>query len=272
MRNDFKIFFDSPRPDSGAISFRGVGYREPMPPSVIDRPRGTGDYLFMYFYDEVEIRADGETALRPPGSMVIWPTGYYQFYGNGDHAYRHSWVHCRGSEIRQIIHANQIPVDTVMPVGSGDLAERYILEIHSQLTSYGTADPVIVRNLFENWMRELRRRLRGRETVPPDSILKARRFIESNYSEALALEQIAKIANLSVPHFCGEFKRVYGTGAIEYAIRLRMQQAAYLLRDVNLSVTEIARRVGYEDVFYFSKLFKKRFGMSPRAMRKSFTD
>jgi two-component system response regulator YesN len=49
-----------------------------------------------------------------------------------------------------------------------------------------------------------------------------------------------------------------------------MREAAYLLHDRNLNVTEIARRVGYAEIFHFSKLFKKRFGRSPRETRRSY--
>ena len=46
-----------------------------------------------------------------------------------------------------------------------------------------------------------------------------------------------------------------------------MHQAAYLLRDQNLAVKEVARSVGYRDPFAFSKLFKKHFGSTPSAYR-----
>lgn len=58
---------------------------------------------------------------------------------------------------------------------------------------------------------------------------------------------------------------------MEYAIRRRLHHAAYLLHDVNLLVTKIGRAVGYEDLFHFSKLFKKAHGMAPRDFRRKFT-
>ena len=54
---------------------------------------------------------------------------------------------------------------------------------------------------------------------------------------------------------------------IEFVIRQRLERAQYLLRNQNLAVGEVGRLVGYEDIFQFSKLFKKRFGESPRSMR-----
>jgi AraC-like DNA-binding protein len=53
---------------------------------------------------------------------------------------------------------------------------------------------------------------------------------------------------------------------MEYALRRRLHPAAYLLHEVNLSVTEVGRAVGYDDLFHFSKLFKKAHGAAPRAI------
>jgi iron complex transport system substrate-binding protein len=71
-----------------------------------------------------------------------------------------------------------------------------------------------------------------------------------------------------VSHFSALFKAHFGTSPIDYLVRLRLRAAAYLLRDVNVSVSSAAASVGYDDLYYFSKLFKKKLGVSPRAYRK----
>lgn len=54
---------------------------------------------------------------------------------------------------------------------------------------------------------------------------------------------------------------------IGYLIHLRLQHASYLLQDRNLRVKEIAQQVGYDDICYFSKLFKKHYEISPSMLR-----
>ena len=53
-----------------------------------------------------------------------------------------------------------------------------------------------------------------------------------------------------------------------YVATLRMHRAAYLLADENLRISEIGAMVGYDDLYYFSRCFKKHYGLSPRAMRR----
>ena len=75
------------------------------------------------------------------------------------------------------------------------------------------------------------------------------------------------MAHCSVPHFCSEFKTHFGTSAIAYVTTLRLHTAAHLLQNRNLRVSDVARAVGYEDIYYFSRHFKTRYGVAPSAMR-----
>jgi iron complex transport system substrate-binding protein len=149
--------------------------------------------------------------------------------------------------------------------------ERCLLAVHEELTRHARPDAVIVRNLLKNWLRETARAIAreedAKDEIPPP-FLAVRRFIESEYATPIRLPDLAQRVHLSVPHFCAEFKRHFGTPAIDYLIRQRMHQAAYLLRDRNLRVNEVARRVGYDDIYYFSRLFRKHYGVSPRTFRK----
>jgi len=84
----------------------------------------------------------------------------------------------------------------------------------------------------------------------------------------MTLEALSRRVHLSIPHLCAQFKRYFGVSVIGYVIQLRLHQAAYLLQDQTLTITDVARRVGYDDIFYFSKLFKSRYGASPRHARQ----
>jgi AraC-like DNA-binding protein len=148
--------------------------------------------------------------------------------------------------------------------------EQHLLDIHNELTRQSSPDHTIVQNLLENWLRFTARALRQEKTADavPKSILTSRHFIESEYARPLALPDLAASAKLSVSHFCAEFKRHLGMAPIEYLINHRMRRAAFLLQDQELTISAIGNQVGYEDLFHFSKLFKKHFGVSPREFRK----
>ncbi len=106
-------------------------------------------------------------------------------------------------------------------------------------------------------------------------VQRAKRFIEQNYSKkSLTLEQIADVVNVAPNYLSTVFKQELKVSVIEYLTSYRLKKAKDLLdEDPLLSITEVADRVGYMDPYYFSKCFRKQYGLapSPYLRRKSST-
>lgn len=271
MPRTIRYFFEHPPIQTSALCIRGIGIREAMSPCIVDRPAGTSDILIMFFYDATIIRTARGAALQAPDSLMIWPCGAGHYYGNPDKPWRHSWIHCSGTVIRDLLARERLPIDNVIPNMSADVVENYLMALHLELTTGQPPDAVIVRNIIHNWFREIRRRMQpqaGTITAPP-RLLEVRWHMETHFMEPLTLSLLARKACLSVPHFSAEFKRLFGASPIEFLIHLRMRHAAYLLRDHNLRVGDVTDKAGYPDHYYFSRLFKKRFGVSPLAYRRT---
>lgn len=101
---------------------------------------------------------------------------------------------------------------------------------------------------------------------PVDSALQ---FIEDNLARALTLTDIAAHAGISVPHLTRTFKQATGESVIERLLNLRMDRAAVLLTDTDSSLTDIARQVGILDVSYLCRRFRRHFGTTPLAYRRT---
>lgn len=87
-------------------------------------------------------------------------------------------------------------------------------------------------------------------------------LIESSYQKSLRLEDLALAADMNKAHFSYTFNKIYNIRPIDYLIRLRLRKAAKMLLD-GMSVTEASINVGYQDPLYFSRLYKKYFGIPP---------
>ncbi len=94
------------------------------------------------------------------------------------------------------------------------------------------------------------------------------RIIETNFESKLTVEQAAAKVNLNPYHFCKLFKKLTGRTFIEYVNVSRMNEAERLLRDTDLSVTEIAGKVGCDNPNYFTKLYKQYKGTTPSQTRR----
>jgi len=97
------------------------------------------------------------------------------------------------------------------------------------------------------------------------------KYIEQNYSSTLSLSGISQKFSLSESYVSRLFKKELNCKPSEYINNVRISAAEELLLTTELSVTEISAKVGYSDVYYFSKTFKRIVGISPSKARASNT-
>jgi AraC-like DNA-binding protein len=95
-------------------------------------------------------------------------------------------------------------------------------------------------------------------------------YLNENYEKKISLDQIAHNMYLSPVYISKIFKEETGESPINYLIKIRLEKAKdILLNTENGSIKSIANLVGYDDVYHFSKLFKKYYGVSPLYYKKN---
>jgi len=92
-------------------------------------------------------------------------------------------------------------------------------------------------------------------------------FLHRNIHRNLSLAEMAEHADLSVSHFSFLFKQQTGYSPTNYFIHVKLQRACALLSLEDRTINEIAYEIGYEDPYYFSRIFKKVIGVSPQNYR-----
>lgn len=92
---------------------------------------------------------------------------------------------------------------------------------------------------------------------------KARSFIQEHFREDISVEELAASIDLSVSYFRRLFHEAYGYSPMQYIIHLRIENARDLLLSGEVNVTEAAELSGFDDIYYFSTLFKKKTGTTP---------
>jgi AraC-like DNA-binding protein len=97
---------------------------------------------------------------------------------------------------------------------------------------------------------------------------KAIHFIENNFYQNIYIQQLADISFMSIRNFQRIFKEATSLSPNDYLLELRIQHASKLLTETDYAVYDVSDRVGIPDWFYFSKAFKKKFGVSPMNYRK----
>jgi AraC-like DNA-binding protein len=255
-----------------AFHVTAAGTDERMPPAIVNRPAGTQSWLLMHFHCPALIRtASGETAWFPEGRFMIWNDTDGHYYGNPDHEWSHSWIHCVGDPVARLVATAGVPQRTPFAFPGRARFNALVTQMYEEITAWEPPDDTILFHLLELVLAELSRAFRGGQArrVVPEKIVVVKQYLDRNFGKRVSLEQLARLARLSPPHLCAAFKHHFGRAPIDHLIGLRLEHARHLLGDVNRNIAEVAAAVGYDDPFQFSKLFKKRFGLSPRAFRQS---
>lgn len=93
-------------------------------------------------------------------------------------------------------------------------------------------------------------------------------FIDEHFTENISVEELSKIANMSVSGFAHHFKKIFGLAPGQYLIRLKIGMAQKLLITTDKNITEISMKLGYDNISHFNNQFKKFVGTSPQNYRK----
>lgn len=122
-----------------------------------------------------------------------------------------------------------------------------------------------------HFMQRLSQELAARQIKESSPIAEIVKYIEQNYSSDLSLQEVAGKFFVSREYVSRKFKQEYGINFSDYIGSVRIEKAKLLLQNPNLKLSQISEMVGFHDVKYFSKVFKKQTGSSPKDYRTQKT-
>lgn len=142
-------------------------------------------------------------------------------------------------------------------------------ELMAHLEVCGTIQEAM--SYLKNYIiRALRQWLEEKQYEEAKPIRMAKQYINNHYREPLTLEMVSREIGFNPTYFSVVFKKETGFNFSEYLKKIRIENAKTFLLDTESSVEDISYEVGYRDIKYFSKLFKKLTGITPTEFRKLY--
>ncbi|ETT33648.1 two component AraC family transcriptional regulator [Paenibacillus sp. FSL R7-269] len=117
------------------------------------------------------------------------------------------------------------------------------------------------------FMQQLSRALTDRQQKERNPMTEIVKYIEQNYPSDLSLQEVAGKFQVSREYVSRRFKQEYGINFSDYIVSVRIEKAKLLMQNPGLKLAQISEMVGFHDVKYFSKVFKKHTGHSPKDYR-----
>ncbi|WP_342442224.1 AraC family transcriptional regulator [Lysinibacillus sp. FSL K6-0075] len=158
----------------------------------------------------------------------------------------------------------------VFQVSNALTLQQKVETMYQQWLKQDNLEHFHVKALFYQCVYEFLQQLSQQHVIvqQPDLVEQIQIYIEEYYSQPITRESLAQMLNYSVPYIAKQFKQKTGRSIIDYLIQIRIQKAQQLLIHTTSSLQEIASSVGYEDVSYFIRIFKKYSGQTPMQFKQ----
>lgn len=215
------------------------------------------------FNNKTECLSSGYCFLIPPNETFIYKQ-------NNNDPWEYVWFEFDGDAVPNLIKSTNFAKDYFFKITSFDNILKSILHYKSLYTKRKKDSDTLfstayLLDIFTVLINDTQRRI---ENVDLNKfqlkIIKIKRYIDDNYNDPdLNIATIASHFYFTQSYLTRLFKKYTKITPIQYLIKVRMEKASELLRQDNFSVQQIAESVGYKNQFYFSKEFKKYFGIMP---------
>lgn len=214
------------------------------------------------------LESDGVLTRVGPGGAVVIPGGTPHSYGASEaDPWTIWWAHVRGTDVAELVEASGIrPGNLVLSLRSIDRITSLLDEIVTSLERDMTPARLVATSGMA-W--RLLTQLAVDRLLPEDGtpLERAMRYLQERVDGHVQVAELAALVGISPSHLAALFRQATGGGVLAHHLSLKMARARRLLDTTDLTVAEIARQVGMDDPFYFSRQFRKIHGASPTAYR-----
>lgn len=241
----------------------------------VERARGSTEHvLILNISGKGWLRMNHKLWEVPPHHVAFVPATLPHAYGADDSIpWNIYWMHMAGDQADAFMEwKTSMFEDPVFPLASVEsliemfeTAMRYSIAVFNEKTMANLVR--VVHGILSETIVQREENRRGSRVVE-GRILKSIRHMRESLDENLTLEELARVATLSVPHYSSLFKSHTGSSPLRFFTRLRLQKACELMEDPDRTVQSVAYELGFNDPFYFGRIFKKFIGVSPSQYRK----
>ncbi|WP_295654625.1 AraC family transcriptional regulator [uncultured Mucilaginibacter sp.] len=237
-----------------------------------ERKTGTAQYILLYCVEgRGWIQLNGTEYSLLPNTFFIIPQNTPNHYGSSQkEPWSIYWVHFNGLQA-DLLYSRY--------AGKANDGTQYIAYDHSRIALFdklagmleSDLNDVVTETVYINLLQFISSFIytgAASEPVEQDAVSASISLMKENISRSYQIKELADHARYSVSHYSELFRRKTGFAPIQYFLQLKIQRACQYLYFTKMNIKQICGEVGFEDPFYFSRMFKKQMGQSPLQYRK----
>lgn len=240
-----------------------------------------GSYLIMGFRTPAEILTANGVETIQPGDCIIHSPAFRRFHRSkpGEtEGFRNDWVYVDQQAMARSVKAFELPTDVLLATGEPDILGLYIESMQQELLVNDALSKHVIANQIDGMLLRIARAYRYQQKLHHELTTVERHYFPqftalrtqllTECEQTVTVSELAETVSLSPERFSVLYRKFFGATVYAELIAARLIRARRLLRNTNLSVKEIAVQCGWEDIHYFSRLFKRKVGVAPSAYRR----
>lgn len=208
--------------------------------------------------------------VGPAQALVIPARTPHRYWSDDRDPWTISWMHVRGENVEEF-ERSVTPggvaavVDVHEPLHVVGELERALAALESDETM-----PNVLRAAGAGWsvLAQIAADAAAGSQTRTEPVRAAQAYLREHLEAPVRVGELAARVGLSTSHFAALFRKATGGGVVEYVKRLRIARASELLVTTAMTVADVARAVGYDDPFYFSRQFRGVHDCSPTTFRE----
>ncbi|MCS7459110.1 AraC family transcriptional regulator [Paenibacillus doosanensis] len=236
-------------------------------------------YKILYIHGGKGIYRTGDRIyeLGEGQGFLLCPDVIASYRADDEDPWTYSWVAFNGLSAELYLRRAQLsPANPVFRCTDARSMDQCFLQVYEASKSKGSSDTRLLSALYGFLSMLIEEAQSHCPSAKPDNlrdlyVQKAVEFIQMNYSQPVAIADMADWIGLERKYLSKLFKSGTGMSPQDFLIHFRVSKACELMKNPALSIGEIAGSVGYKDQLLFSKMFRKVKGMPPSVYRRTST-
>lgn len=242
---------------------------------VRNRPLGSSQFILLYCVDgEGWVEMEGKRKNIAANQLFVIPPKTACRYGaSTKNPWTNYWIHFTGKHAA-IYSPSVNQVIEIPPSNDSRIEDRLVLfeEMLQNFEDHFKLEKVVYANIclkqFLTSVKHLHIYRSSRKEQENDLVKKVISFMRNNLHKNIRISNLAGTCNCSSSNIYKLFKQNLDSSPQDFFIHLKMERARKYLTQTNLKVKDIGAKLGYEDQYYFSRIFSKHIGQSPANYRK----
>jgi len=251
-----------------------IGFFPDATGHYMERPQGIPEHIILLCLKGMgEIECAGSRRhIEGPACVWLRAGQPHRYAASTNSPWTLAWIHLAGSEAEAYLNYFG-PAARPLPLQQSQLARDRFERILSLVESpHSPVTRLALHTELANWLAGL---AQGHEALlvgqdpRRERIDRVLRHLREHLHASISLDAMATVAGWTPNHLSRVFREVLKDSPAAYFQHLKMTRACEQLRHSHRSIGEIADSLGYEDAFYFSRCFRRCYGLSPSEYRKS---